>query len=365
MTNVGLVTEMISPYRVSVFNELDRMLDGRLRVFFLAERAGRDWPLYTSAIEFPYRVLPGRAFQPRGPATQVVYANAPVAPYLRAERVGTVFVGGYNHLEYVWAWGYTRVGERKLVLWSESVDAAARGGRARSAVKRAAVAMADAYLVPGRSAESQLRYLGADPLTIFTAPNSVDVEFWSALGFEARPEPRAPSLVFAGSLVHRKGVDVLLDALDTPDLRELELHVVGTGPLREQLEGRAAGLRVTFHGHLEPEALRDLYARADVFVLPTRADPWGLVLNESMAAGCVPISTVAAGATADLVIPEETGLVVPPEDPGALRAAIARLTSDHELRESLRRRARDRSLANSPTACAAGFVDAVEACRAA
>lgn len=357
--NVGLVTEMISPYRISVFNALDELLGGRLRVLFLSERAGRTWPVYSEQIRFRYRVLPGRAFQPRGAGAEVLYLSLPAPPYLVAERVGPVIVGGYHTAEYAWSRVHTRLVGRPLVLWSESIDAAERSAPAWLAVKRAAVGIADSYAVPGIRAQEQLEFLGAQTSRIATAPNSVDVDFWAAAPVPAvtRDERR---LIFVGTLVPRKGLDVLLDALDTDDLRDVPLDVVGEGPERASLEARARTLDVSFHGDAEPERVRELYHRAAAIVVPSRADPWGVVLNEGMAAGCVPVASTAAGATADLVEDGVTGFAVPSDDPDALRSALRRLLDDREQRSQMAAAARARSMANSPQACARGLMQSVE-----
>jgi glycosyltransferase involved in cell wall biosynthesis len=167
-------------------------------------------------------------------------------------------------------------------------------------------------------------------------------------------------LIFVGTLVRRKGLDVLLEALEVDDLRDVPLDVVGEGPERASLEVRARTLDVSFHGDAEPERVRELYQRAATMVVPSRADPWGVVLNEGMAAGCVPVASTAAGATADLVDDGVTGFAVPPDDPGALRSALRTLLADREKRAQMGEAARTRSQANSPEACARGLLESVE-----
>jgi glycosyltransferase involved in cell wall biosynthesis len=362
---VALITEMISPYRIPVFNALSEQLEGRLRVFFLAERVGRAWPVYRSEIAFDYEVLPGVALLPFGPASQPIYLNVPIVARLRKAEVGTVIVGGYNHLEALWAFAYARWKDHPLLLWSESVRALDGGRPVRNAIKRRIVPAFDGYLVPGSRAAEQIVHLGAAPDRVFTALNAVDVGFWSD-GATARAAGEAPPrLIFVGRLAHRKGLDVLLEALDEPALRELELDVVGEGPDAATLaaSARARGLRARFFGHLDREALRARYAAADVFVFPSRDDPWGMVLNEAMATGCVPVSSSAAGGTHDLVTPEETGVVIPPDDVGALREALRRLIAEPDLRARLSAGALKRARLYTPEASAAGFVSAVEATR--
>jgi glycosyltransferase involved in cell wall biosynthesis len=361
--NVGLITETISPYRIPVFNDLNDRIGGRLQVFFLSERARRRWPIYREEIRFGYDILPGVAVQPAGPGSQVLYANVPVVRRLRRRAVGPVVVGGYNHFEFLWARMYTRSHGHPLILWSESVSAV-RGRRpVRTIFKTRLVKACDGWLVPGERAASQLVLLGADPDRIYTAPNAVDVDFWGATARERKNVSGEMRLLFVGNLVRNKGIHLLLDALDHPDLRGLPLEIVGVGRARGRLARQAErlGLNVDFVGHLDREALRERYLAADVFVFPTRADVWGLVLNEAMATGCVPLTTWAAGASGDLVVPGVTGVVVPSDDVPALQASLLALLDDPGLRDRLAAAARERSLSFSPERCAAGFVEALEA----
>lgn len=362
---VGLVTEIASPYRIPVFNALNQLLDGRLRVFFLAAMAGRAWPVRRRDMCFSYEIARGLARRIGGPDGPIVYLNAPLIGRLRRAGVGPLVVGGYNHLDFLWSAFHSATAGHPLLLWSESVDAAERRPPIRTMIKRAAVGACDAYVVPGSAAATQLRYLGADPGRIFLAPNAVDTSFWAA---RAAPRPavgREPRLLFVGNLVHRKGLDLLIDALADPDLRRLTLDVVGSGPLRDSLRERARlkNLRVRFHGELGREKLRQRYRDADLLILPTRSDPWGLVLNEGMCTGCVPVTTGAAGAAGDLVEDGITGRVVPPGDVAALRSALRDLAASppmrHQLSKTALRRATD---VYSPDRCAFGFLDALRAC---
>ncbi len=149
-------------------------------------------------------------------------------------------------------------------------------------------------------------------------------------------------LLCVARLFDRKGVQHLVAAV-----RELELamplHIVGDGPSRRLLEDLAQGSRtpVHFHGWLDNDApeLRELYERCTVFVLPSSAENFPVSLLEAMAAGMAIITTVDTGCV-DVVA--DTALLVPSNDPVALREAILRLAADPALRTSLAVRARKR-----------------------
>jgi glycosyltransferase involved in cell wall biosynthesis len=164
----------------------------------------------------------------------------------------------------------------------------------------------------------------------------------------ASPGPRAHDgpLLFVGRLVPKKGVDVLIDAcaLLRAEFPELNLEIVGGGRLAEDLAARArrAGVadRTKFLGPQPPEAVDAAFRRCSLVALPSRIDEHGdrdgmpTVLVEALARGVPVVATDLVGIP-ELVRHGETGLLVPPDDPPALAAAIARLVRDPELAREL------------------------------
>jgi rhamnosyl/mannosyltransferase len=155
---------------------------------------------------------------------------------------------------------------------------------------------------------------------------------------ELRREVNQPIVLFVGRLVPYKGVDVLLEALAGLNACGL---IVGDGPLRAALEARARELdiagRVRFLGSVADDELAAVYRACDVFVLPsvTRQEAFGVVQLEAMAAGKPVVSTDVGTGVGWVNRHGETGYVVPPRDPVALREALRRLLGDPTLRKSM------------------------------
>jgi glycosyltransferase involved in cell wall biosynthesis len=144
-----------------------------------------------------------------------------------------------------------------------------------------------------------------------------------------------PMLLFVGRLRYYKGLDTLLLALSR--LPGVALTVVGDGPMRRPWEMLAQELgltgRVVFVGDVNDADLPGWYRRAGIFVLPAnaRAEAFGTVLLEAMAAGLPCVTTELGTGTSWIVQHGITGLVVPPNDPEALASAIEVLMRDHDL----------------------------------
>jgi glycosyltransferase involved in cell wall biosynthesis len=147
-----------------------------------------------------------------------------------------------------------------------------------------------------------------------------------------------PLLLFVGHAFQRKGLDRLLLAL--AEIPEASLVVVGDGDrdsVAPLIVGCGLGDRVHFAGRVdEPERY---YAEADLLVLPTRSDPWGIPLLEAMAAGIPVVSTSMAGA-AGVVASARAGIVLADDSPTALRDAVRGLLGDPACRRKMGERGR-------------------------
>jgi glycosyltransferase involved in cell wall biosynthesis len=153
-------------------------------------------------------------------------------------------------------------------------------------------------------------------------------------------------LLCVAALTYRKGHGVLIDALAALKNRNWHLTCVGSldrdpetvSVLRRRLARLGLERRVTLTGELGSAALADRYHRADVFVLATRFEGYGMALAEALARG-LPVLSTRTGAVADTV-PNEAGILVPPDDPASLAQALAEVMDDPALRARLARGAR-------------------------
>ena len=165
--------------------------------------------------------------------------------------------------------------------------------------------------------------------------------------FAPRTPPRGGAFqaLCVGTLIARKGQAVLLEAVAKAIARGRLLRVdfVGDGPERRALEDAAARLgiadRVTFHGSLSQDRVRELLERADAFVLPSFAEGVPVSLMEAMAMEIPCIGTAIAGIP-ELIESGEDGILVPASDASLLAEAIERLIDDPEWRLRLGRAGR-------------------------
>lgn len=192
--------------------------------------------------------------------------------------------------------------------------------RRRPGLVRFLLRPAAAVICVSEAVAAGVRAAGVEVVVI---PNGVRVP--EQVGVPAQP----PEVLYVGRLSPEKNVDTLLEAVG-----DLNLVVAGDGPLRERVPNALGAVP-----HAEVERLLE---RASVVVAPCEREGFGLAAAEAMAFGR-PVVAAAGGALLELVTDDETGLLVPPRDASALRAAVERLLADPALRQRLGNEAHTRA----------------------
>jgi glycosyltransferase involved in cell wall biosynthesis len=154
-----------------------------------------------------------------------------------------------------------------------------------------------------------------------------------------------PTIIFVGRLVPAKGLKYLIKSIKfiSNDFPNVELVIAGSGPEESNLSELVKTLHlrknVRFVGNLYGEKMTSLYQSADVVVLPSLSETFGIVILEAMASG-KPFVGTRVGALPEIVRESHAGYLVPPRDPSALAEKICKLLGDAQLRQRLGRNGR-------------------------
>ena len=333
MKRVLFLTSYASPYRVRFFDELAK--DAEVTVLFCQQRrdtAHRD-AMWFEEGQGKFRGVQLKKTLGSGRKTLCLS----VCKWLKRE-YDAIIVCGYSSPTMILAMLWMRL---RGIPFAMEID----GGLVREenalkyAFKRFLVRLPNRWLSTGKAPTRFLVHYGAEPSGITGYPFSSLSERDILPAPVEREEKQALRTVLGipekhmvlsiGQFIHRKGFDVLLKAAQSLNA-DTGIYIVGGEATEEYLTlRRDLGLedRVHFLGFKPREELAKYYQAADVFVLPTREDIWGLVINEAMAYGLPIVTTDRCVAGVELVENGVNGYVVPVEDETALADSLKRVLS--------------------------------------
>lgn len=298
-------------------------------------------------------------------------AFARLREILEAERPSAVLTYGYYQQEHwMLRWLTARL-EIPLLFIGETFES--RGGLLRRSVRKPLrdffFRKVSRFIAIGGKTASYYRSLGIDESRVDHGRYCADTAFFDleparaamarrAFRLEVGIPDEAPVLLFVGRLFERKRPFDLL-ALH----RLLESHggvhtvVIGNGPMEDELAQAASGVpRFHLLGFRDPAALRSAYHGADLLVVPSEFETWGLVVNEAAAAGKPSLVTETCGVAGDLVVSGQTGFVYPTGRMEEAARCLKPILSDPSGFERMGKKARERVAREYSTE---GFADVI------
>jgi glycosyltransferase involved in cell wall biosynthesis len=199
----------------------------------------------------------------------------------------------------------------------------------------------DLIILPSKTYREKLltAFPGVKDKTIFIH-NGINPEQFKPAEYGQTKHRTERYILCVAELREYKGIDVLLHAakpLLASD-RSLTLVLAGDGPLRGELESLAASLEIShqtqFLGTRGAAEIANLMHGCETLVLPSREEPFGIVIIEAMACK-TPVVASAVGGIPEIIEPEISGILVEPENPQALTEALRRVLTNHDLRRTL------------------------------
>jgi len=325
--DLGIVSVVPSPYQRDLFHALARRPDVRLKIYYL-ERSAPDSPWPEEPLQ-PYEtILPGFWVSVAGARFHVV------SKHPRLDQHQFLVLNSLTSSLSQWKLRF-RSKSQKLLFWAEPLRAQAAWLRSKfQGFLTSPINGVDAIVGIGSQAVKSYKERWPS-IPCFNVPYHCDLAqfFENRATFQGLKEE--VRFLFCGQLISRKGVDVLLQAFD---------RLVHKGyPVRLLLVGRRAELdqmltmvsteaknRISYEGFFDPKRLSEIYSQAHVFVLPSRYDGWGVVVNQALGAGLPVICTDAVGAGHDLVDDGVNGYRVPAGDAEELTGRMEDLVVQRE-----------------------------------
>lgn len=336
---IAFITNIPSPYRVDFFNEWGKYCD--LTVFFeknQSDERDKSWtnnsfcnfkPVFLSGIKSD--VDKALSFE--------------ICKYLKKNAFDKIIVSNMATPTGIVAIIYMKM--KKIRYWIEGDGGFAKDGKGfKEKFKRFLLKGADGCFSTSRAHDEYYKTYGVAAAKIhrypFTALHERDIRN-TPCDFEEKKRIRQRLgisedryIITVGQFIHRKGFDVLLYAASKLP-KDVGVYFVGGIPTDEYIRIKNEfGLdNVHFVSFTDKETLKQWYAGAELMVLPTREDIWGLVINEAMAAGIPIVTTDRCIAGLELVNNEENGYVIPSDNVDLLAKKINQILGNNQLQHSM------------------------------
>lgn len=340
MKKVLFITNIPSPYRVDFFSKFGELVD--LTVWFENEKVNyRQWKSSIENKNFKHKVL---NFKNKSLKNNIINLHKE----FKKNKYDIYIVGGYSTLIGILSIIYLKLKRKKFVLNADG-GFVKNDSKKSYFIKKMLISSANYWLSSGKNCTEYLIHYGAKKDNVFEYPfASIDYtsnELKPLNDIERKKLKKDKSLkdiviLSIGSFIDRKGLDILIKSFENIRNRNEELKIslvlIGGGELKDKYISYINDNKIediTIIDFLDKEDLIMYYKLADMFILPTREDIWGLVVNEAMSFGLPIICSDRAGAGLDLMIDNKNGFLFESENIDDLSLKIECLVNDESKRK--------------------------------
>ena len=299
---VIFINNTIAPYRIPLFNNINKIMKEKnidMKVLFLSEKESvRQWSIDYDSMKFDYAVLPV-VFQKRddNTTTSDKIINLGYFKYLFADRI---VLFGYNYSTYLIFMFIRKLLFKKTILFSESTisDKVRKNGISNKIKSLLIKYLFSSYIVPGIEAQKLIESYGIESHKISIAQNAVEA---FAKTEDIEKDNSIITILYVGRLAKEKNIDFIINNIPNNSTFKYRIIIVGTGPEMTKLQSINTKVPIEFRGFQEGIALTKTFKESDIFILASNSEPWGLVINEAISMGVVPIVSDRVGCRHELV----------------------------------------------------------------
>lgn len=349
---VAVITVVPSPYQRDLFRAMAERDEIDLSVHYM-EATAPDSPWPEVPLRHFERIMPGSWMAFRGARVHLNWALPDLS------QADFVVLNSFTSLTAQWL---MRRGFRnkRWIFWGEVLRTQPSGWR-QETQKRLLVPLSRATAIVGIGRQAEADYGRRFPnVPHFCIPYHCDISAFLEAP-RSSGEGRPLRYLFCGQMISRKGVDVLLAAFDRLVNAGLavELSLVGREADLPAFLSRLTEItrsKIRYEGFQAPEKLHEYFSTADVFVLPSRHDGWGVVVNQALGAGLPVIVSNAVGAGRDLVEDGVNGLLCEAGNVQSLQRAMETMASNPSLVRRFGEASRENARAITPEAGAEKWI---------
>jgi len=343
---VVILTNIISPYKTVLFNELYTICT-TFKVLYLAKtEKNREWVIKKNELKFPYELAFDDPLDNINPLILLVK----IWKRLIVLNPDVLIIGGYQYPAYWAALVWAKIHTKKIILWSASNQEDQERFFLKEKCKEIFVKSCDAANVYGSRNREYLLKFGMKAETIFVKGQSTDNAFYYNKSIEYRKQRNVlceqleipfHNFIYIGRFSEEKNILQLLKAYNLFKLKQSNnwgLVLVGSGPQQNEITSfiETHNLENVFMpGFKQMMEIPKYLAISDVFILPSTSEPWGLVVNEAMAAGLPVLVSRRCGCYPDIVKEGVNGLSFDPFNVNELSSAMQAISDGHYNLENM------------------------------
>lgn len=345
--NVCLLHNQVTPYRLPIFNEIGKKCN--LHVIFCQTKSqDRLWVASSEDYSFSTTVL---KYIKIGP----FIINYTLPSFLLRHSFDIYIIGEnpQNIFSEFLICIFAKLQKTKVVIWSEAISISILLQRDKqrpvkrfiellydifsSFYRRFLYEFADAFIAYSKRAKLYLMERGVKEGKIFSGGQCYPIVRGDPILFKDYQIPKCKGkkmVLYLGYLRFEKGIDILIQAFQKLDRTDSVLVIAGDGPEYCQLKDLSNEEdSIVFTGYVNDITKIYLYSNADVFVLPTFHDPWGLTVNEAMSYG-LPVIVTSAASCSDYLI-QGNGIITSPGSIDELAEALEYLLDTEDVRKTM------------------------------
>jgi glycosyltransferase involved in cell wall biosynthesis len=351
MKSIALVTNIPAPYREKVHELISQKFDGNYTVIYCAEKeADREWKFNFGNYK--------KIFLSKENET-AVHNNRKIWSVLSKLNPDVVVTNGFfPTMIYAFIWCAVRR-KKHIVFTDGTIKSETTLSAVHRIIRKIFFRYTHAFVGSSDGSMALYKSYGITSEKIFRTYLCVDNTKFQPISFAEKKY----DLMFSGQFIERKLPFFFIEVakLVKEQLGECKILIIGGGHLKEQIikKLREYDLEFDYPGFIQQEQLPFFYPLSKLFLFPTKWDPWGVVANEAMASGVPVITSADAGVAYDLIIPDNTGLILPLEEKKWAETIVTLLKNQEKL-EAIAINALNHVKKYNQQSAADGFTNAID-----
>ncbi len=303
------LTNLSSFYKINLYNEIAK--EQKIFVIFISKYSrDRNEDFFKGKKKFEYTYLDNCVYEERNSKKNALK----LIKILKKMNYKKIALGGWDSLENWIGWLLSSKKQNAVVIDSSEFESTNKG--IKGLIKKIFVSKISLGLASGESQSNLLRKVGYKGEIRKT--KGVGIFNYKKVNIERNIE-EVKKFLYVGRLSPEKNLKQIIRVFN--NLPELELNIVGYGPLEKELK-ELANNNINFLGKVDNNKLSEIYQKNDVFILPSKSEPWGLVVEEALYNGIPVILSNRVGCHTELIKNGEQGYVY-------------NLESDKELKDKI------------------------------